>query len=144
MGEDVKENFVRPSPHFADMTSDRLLVAVDPDVRLPFVAVDDIGAAAAAAFAEPERFHGAALELAGDVLTFREAAQVLSEVLSADIAPPDGPEHVAMDGPMAPLFQAQRHMSAHPAPARPEVVAELGLARTSFRDWAEATLRGRA
>ncbi|WP_203595994.1 NmrA family NAD(P)-binding protein [Actinomadura bangladeshensis] len=80
------------------MTSDRLLVAVDPDVRLPFVARDDIGAAAAAAFAEPERFHGAELELAGDVLSFREAAQALSEVLSADIVPPDGPEHVAMDG----------------------------------------------
>src|SRR5690606_14249557 len=55
------ENFVRPSFYFADMTSDRLLVGVDPDARLPFVAVEDIGAAAAAAFAEPRRFHGVEL-----------------------------------------------------------------------------------
>jgi uncharacterized protein YbjT (DUF2867 family) len=138
------ENFVRPSVYFAGMTSDRLLVAVDPDVRLPFVAVDDIGAAAAAAFAEPERFHGAELELAGDVLSFHEAAQTLSEVLAADIVPPVGPEQVPAEGPMAALFQAQRHMSAHPAPARPAVAAEWGLPTTSFREWAEAVLRGRS
>lgn len=138
------QNFVRPSVYFADMTSDRLLVAVDPDVRLPFVAVDDIGAAAAAAFAEPERFHGAELELAGDVLSFRDAALILSEVQSAAITSPAGPEQVPAEGPLAALFQAQRHMSAHPAPARPEVAAALGLPATTFRDWAEAALSGGA
>lgn len=132
------ENFLRPSFYFADMTSDRLLVAVDPDVRLPFVAVDDIGTAAAAAFAEPGRFHGIELELAGDALSFREAAQVLSQALGTTIELPASPDEVPADGPMAAFFQGQRYMSAHPAPARPELAADLGLPTTPFHRWAMA------
>ncbi|MFI6798191.1 NmrA/HSCARG family protein [Streptosporangium canum] len=137
------ENFIRPSFYFADMTSDRLLVGVDPDVRLPFVAVDDIGAAAAAAFAEPRRFHGVELELAGDVLCFRTTARVLSEVLEATIELPVSPEHALADGLVTGLFQAQQYMSAHPAPARPEFAANLGIPVTAFHQWAKTTLRGR-
>ncbi|RKT54412.1 NmrA/HSCARG family protein [Saccharothrix australiensis] len=137
------ENFVRPSPYFADMTSNRLAVAVDPDVAHPFVAVDDIGAAAAAAFAEPERFHAVELELAGDVLSFRDAAQVLSRTVGTDIEPPPGPERVRAEGVHMAFFQAQQHMSAHPAPARPEFAAHLGVPTTTFADWATKTLRDR-
>ncbi|MFD7656241.1 NmrA/HSCARG family protein [Actinosynnema sp. NPDC059797] len=133
------ENFVRPSPYFADLTSNRLAVAVDLDVALPFVAVDDIGTAAAAAFAEPERFHGVELELAGDVLSFRDAAHVLSRVLGTDVELPSGPDHVRAEGLPAALFQAQRHMSAHPAPARPRFAAHVGVPTTSFADWAANT-----
>ncbi|GAA1329824.1 NmrA/HSCARG family protein [Saccharothrix algeriensis] len=138
------ENFVRPSPYFADMTSNRLVVAVDLDVAHPFVAVDDIGAAAAAAFAEPERFHGVELELAGDVLSFREAAQALSRALGTDIELPPGPEHVPAEGPLRAFFQAQQHMSAHPAPARPQFAARMGVPTTTFTGWARGTLRNRS
>ncbi|GAA4670798.1 NmrA family NAD(P)-binding protein [Amycolatopsis dongchuanensis] len=133
------ENFVRPSVYFAELTSDRLHVAADLDVRLPFVAVADIGAAAAAVFARPHRFHGAELELAGDVLSFREAARILSEVLGTTIELPASP--VPAEGPLAALLQGQQHMSAHPAPARPEFATRLGLPVTTFRRWAETTLR---
>lgn len=136
------ENFVRPSFYFADMTSDRLLVGVDPDARLPFVAVEDIGAAAAAAFAEPRRFHGVELELAGDVLSFRTAAQVLSEVLGVTIELPASPEQALADGLVMGLFQAQQYMSTHPAPARPAFAANLGISVTAFRQWAEIALGG--
>ncbi|WP_434444043.1 NmrA family NAD(P)-binding protein [Lentzea sp. E54] len=132
------ENFLRPSFYFADMTSDRLLVAVDPDVRLPFVAVDDIGRAAAAVFAEPERFHRVELELAGDVLSFRAAAQMLSQAFGTTIELPASPDDVPADGPLAAFFQGQRYMSAHPAPAHPEFAIELGVATTPFRRWAMA------
>ncbi|MBF6173794.1 NmrA family NAD(P)-binding protein [Nocardia blacklockiae] len=40
-----------------------------PDHPVQMIAVDDIGVLAARAFAEPERFHGRTLELAGDALT---------------------------------------------------------------------------
>ncbi|WP_199442105.1 NmrA/HSCARG family protein [Umezawaea beigongshangensis] len=133
------ENFVRPSFYFAGGTSDRLLVAVDPDVRLPFVALDDIGAAAAAAFADPERFHRVELELAGDVLSFRDAAVVLSEVLGTTVELPASPEHARAEGLMAEFSLSQQHMSAHPAPAQPEMATALGLPTTSFREWARAT-----
>ena len=93
------ENFVRPSVYFADMSSDRLLFAADPDVRLSFVAVADIGTAATAAFAESWRFHGLELELAGDVLSFREAAGILSDVLGTAIELPARP--VPVEGHLA-------------------------------------------
>lgn len=134
------ENFVRPSFYFADMTSDRLLVGVDPDAQLPFVTVDDIGTAAAAAFAEPRRFHGTELELAGDVLSFRDIAQVLSQVLAADIELPLSPESARAEGLMTELFQAQQYMSTHPAPARPKSAAALGIPMTTFHEWAQITL----
>ncbi|MFD0888392.1 NmrA family NAD(P)-binding protein, partial [Streptosporangium algeriense] len=137
------ENFIRPSFYFADMTSDRLLVAIDPDARIPFIAVDDIGAAAAAAFAEPRRFHGVELELAGDVLSFRTAARILSEVLGETIELPASPEHARASGLMTEFFLSQRYMSAHPAPARPEFAANLGIPLTAFHQWAKTTLRGR-
>lgn len=137
------ENFVRPSFYFADMTSDRLFVAVDLDVAHPFVAVRDVGSAAAAAFAQPRRFHGVELELAGDILSFRDAAQILSRVLAADIELPAGPERLRAQGLAPALFQAQQYMSAHPAPARPEFAANLDVPTTTFDRWARTTPLGR-
>ncbi|MBB5960622.1 uncharacterized protein YbjT (DUF2867 family) [Saccharothrix tamanrassetensis] len=138
------ENFVRPSPYFADMTSNRLVVAGDPDVAHPFVAVDDIGTAAAAAFADPERFHGVELELAGDVLSFRDAAQILSRELGTDIELAPSPEPARAQGLLTALFQSQQHMSAHPAPARPKFAAHLGIPTTTLADWARNTLSTRS
>lgn len=135
------ENFVRPSFYFAGGDSDRLLVAVDPDVPQPFVAVADIGAAAAAAFADPARFHGVELELAGERLTFRTAAKILSEVLGTTIELPDSPEDAAAQGLMPEFVLSQRYVSAYPAPAHPEAARALGLPTTTFADWATTTLR---
>jgi uncharacterized protein YbjT (DUF2867 family) len=54
--------------------------ALRPDVTLQMIAVDDIGAFAALAFAKPEQFVGKAMEIAGDEMTLPEAAEVLSRV----------------------------------------------------------------
>lgn len=51
----------------------------NPGHRLQVIAVDDIGAFAALAFADPGRFHGAVLELAGDELTPAAAAAAITE-----------------------------------------------------------------
>jgi uncharacterized protein YbjT (DUF2867 family) len=130
------ENFVRPSFYYAGWTSDRLLVALDPDIPQAFVAVTDIGAAAAAAFAAPERFDRVELELAGDVLTFREATRILSETWGTPITLPDSPAQARAEGLMPELVLAQEHQNAYPAPARPESVRALGLPTTTFREWA--------
>ncbi|MBF6175361.1 NmrA/HSCARG family protein [Nocardia blacklockiae] len=135
------ENFVRPSFYWAEGDSDRLLVAVDPDVPQPFVAVDDIGAAAAAAFADPERFHRVELELAGERLTFRTAARVLSDVLGTAIELPASPEDAAAQGLMREFVLSQRYMSAHPAPAHPQAAHDLGLSTTTFAEWVATSMR---
>ncbi|MGW5359047.1 NmrA/HSCARG family protein [Actinopolymorpha pittospori] len=55
-----------------------LATAIAPDVRQALIALDDIGAVAALAFADPDRFRGQALELAGDALTPPEIAAAVT------------------------------------------------------------------
>jgi uncharacterized protein YbjT (DUF2867 family) len=57
-----------------------LVVAMPPNVPLQMIAVDDIGAFVAKAFADPEAYKGKAIELAGDAVTFPEVAKILSNV----------------------------------------------------------------
>jgi uncharacterized protein YbjT (DUF2867 family) len=52
-----------------------LTQALHPQTRLQMIAVEDIGAFAALAFAHPETFLGQAVEIAGDALTPSEIAQ---------------------------------------------------------------------
>lgn len=52
-----------------------------PETRLQMIAVDDIGGLTAALFAQPQRFIGTALEIAGDELTMPEAAARLAAAL---------------------------------------------------------------
>ncbi|MGH9704319.1 MAG: NmrA/HSCARG family protein [Candidatus Acidiferrales bacterium] len=53
---------------------------LDPDRTLQQIAVQDIGVFAAMAFADPAKWIGRAIELAGDELTMNETAAVFSEV----------------------------------------------------------------
>jgi uncharacterized protein YbjT (DUF2867 family) len=52
-----------------------------PETRLQMIAVDDIGGLTAAVFAQPQRFIGTALEIAGDDLTMPDAAARLAAAL---------------------------------------------------------------
>jgi uncharacterized protein YbjT (DUF2867 family) len=49
-----------------------------PEHRMQVIAVEDIGVFAAMAFADPDRFHGLTLELAGDELTPAAAAAAIT------------------------------------------------------------------
>jgi uncharacterized protein YbjT (DUF2867 family) len=62
-----------------------LATPYEPDLPLPLVALDDIGALAALAVADPELFRGRTLKLAGDVATPRELARELSRALGAPV-----------------------------------------------------------
>lgn len=53
--------------------------AIAPDTRLDWIAAQDIGAFAAAAFADPERFHGQEIDLAGDTVTLPDLAAKLTK-----------------------------------------------------------------
>ncbi|MEV0385590.1 NmrA/HSCARG family protein [Nonomuraea sp. NPDC050643] len=134
------ENLVYPSFYYADGKPDHLLIAIDPEVPQPFVAVDDIGATAAAAFAGPERFDGVELELAGDLLTFREVAAILSDVLGRPVTLPADPSEAQAAGLLSAFVESQRYISLHPAPARPEFAHALSIPTTTLADWARATL----
>ncbi|MEV6768141.1 NmrA/HSCARG family protein [Nocardia sp. NPDC051030] len=64
----------RPQRHGDELV---LALAVDPDVPMPLIAIEDIGKFAAIAFDRPEEFLGQAVGLAGDVLTPNQIAETL-------------------------------------------------------------------
>jgi uncharacterized protein YbjT (DUF2867 family) len=69
------EDFVSPARFFQDGS---LNVPWHDDLVMQLIAIDDTGAFAALAFADPENYLGAALEITGDRLTAPEIADALS------------------------------------------------------------------
>ncbi|MEG8178430.1 NmrA/HSCARG family protein [Nocardia terpenica] len=62
-----------------------LRTPVAPHVRQQFVALADIGAFAALALADPERFRGRTLDLVGDAVTPPEAAAAIGAALGREV-----------------------------------------------------------
>ncbi|MCA1225276.1 NmrA family NAD(P)-binding protein [Saccharopolyspora sp. 6M] len=119
-----------------------LVSVLKPDTRLSLIATADIGAAAAAAIAEPTRFREVELELAGDFLPMERIAEVLSGALGIPLTAPDMTEAEALAAGMPGMGATHDYLNAVGQPARPEFAAELGLPTTSFEVWAAAHLRG--
>ena len=71
----------------AQRTDEGLIVPVplSDTTRLQMIAVDDVAAIAALVFAQPERYLGTAFDVAGDELTFPEAAAVVSAGLGEPV-----------------------------------------------------------
>jgi len=130
------ENFLPPAYFYAKGSTDRILVAYDLDVPQAFVAVDDIGAAAAAAFADPERFDSVELELASERLSFREAVATLARVWGRALTVTETPEEAVAEGLSEVFVHSQTYLSAHPSPAFPEYARALGVPTTSLESWA--------
>ena len=76
----LMENLLRPAV-LADLRRGRFRRALPPDRKLAMVAAADLGGFAALAFDRPEAFAGRRIDIAGDELSGREAARVLSAEL---------------------------------------------------------------
>lgn len=113
-----------------------LVSVLNPETRLSLVAVDDIGAAAAAAIAAPERFDRVELELAGDHLSMTEIAETLSRVLGTPLSAPDMTEAHALAAGMPPMGASHAWLNVAGQPGRPEFAGVLGVPVTSFATWA--------
>ncbi|GAB3836251.1 Rossmann-fold NAD(P)-binding domain-containing protein [Dactylosporangium cerinum] len=137
------ENFLPSAAYlFPRGVEGGLVTVLRPQTRLSLVAVDDIGRAAAAAVAEPERFHRVELELASDHLTMAQIAEVLSRALGVELTAPDltEPEAVAAGMPVWAGVSHER-INVTGQPARPEFARALGIPLTTFEEWAAARLR---
>ncbi|MET8405232.1 NmrA family NAD(P)-binding protein [Streptomyces sp900116325] len=136
------ENF-RPSAAimFPRGVEGGLVSLLKPATRLSLIAVDDIGTAAAAAIAAPERFDRIELELAGDLLTMTDIAAVLSHALGTELTAPDMTEEEAIAAGMPGMGFAQARINEESQPARPEFARDLGLPLTTFKAWARDHLR---
>ncbi|MFC7205193.1 NmrA/HSCARG family protein [Haloferax namakaokahaiae] len=69
----------------ADIEAGRLSLPVSPETVLHLVDSDDVGRAAAAAFADPARFLGESFELVGDALTLSEVATTFADALARPV-----------------------------------------------------------
>ncbi|TDC94224.1 NmrA family NAD(P)-binding protein [Actinomadura sp. 7K507] len=121
-----------------------LVSVLNPGTRLSLVAVDDIGAAAAAAVAEPGRFDGVELELASEHLSMTEIAEVLSRVLGRHLPAPDMTEEEAFAAGMPAMGAGHEWLNVAPQPGRPEYARALGIPLTSFDAWARKHMRADA
>jgi uncharacterized protein YbjT (DUF2867 family) len=136
------ENFLPSMAFLFPRGLDGGLVSVlHPKTRLSLVAVEDIGSAAAAAVAEPERFDGVELELAGDFLSMSEIAEVLSGALGRRLEAPDMDEREALAAGMPAMGASHEWMNDVSQPARPEFARALGLPLTDFATWAKRHMR---
>lgn len=118
-----------------------LVSVLKPDTWLSLAAVADIGRAAAAAIAEPERFDRVELELASDYLSMTEIAEVLSEALGTPLSAPDMTEEQAVAAGMPPMGASHAFMNVEGQPARPEYARALGIPLTGFGSWARQHMR---
>ena len=75
------ENLLSPMT----LQGDKLVSALEPSTKLQMIASDDIGRFAAAAFADPQKWSGAAVELAGDALTMPDAARTVGKILGRTV-----------------------------------------------------------
>jgi uncharacterized protein YbjT (DUF2867 family) len=60
--------------------------AIAPDTGIDWIAAKDIGAFAAAAFADPERFHGHEISLAAETATLPEAAAKITKATGKQVS----------------------------------------------------------
>ncbi|MGK5533599.1 NmrA family NAD(P)-binding protein [Streptomyces sp. URMC 129] len=118
-----------------------LVSVLKPQTRLSLVAVDDIGRAAAAAIAAPERFDGVELELASDYLPMTQIAEILSRALGTPLSAPDMTEAEALAAGMPPMAAAHDRLNVVGQPARPQYARNLGIPLTSFEEWTQRHLK---
>jgi uncharacterized protein YbjT (DUF2867 family) len=135
------ENLTGWSYLFGDWSSGTIITGFAADTRISWIAVEDIGEAAAIALTEPGRFDGMDVELAGEMLTMTETAEILSQVTGRTIsAPVLTPQQAVERGMLPAMVNGVERINENGTPARPEHVRALGLPTTDFRTWARRTL----
>lgn len=117
-----------------------LVTVVKPGTMMSLVAVADIGAAAAAAITEPERFNKVELELASDYLSMTEIAEVLTRVLGVSLSAPDMTVEQAIAAGMPPMGAGHELHNVVGQPGRPQYARDLGIPLTSFEEWARQVM----
>ncbi|MEV0917554.1 NmrA family NAD(P)-binding protein [Streptomyces sp. NPDC049967] len=131
------ENFLPSSAFLFPRGIEGGLVSVlHPETRLSLVAVDDIGAAAAAAVADPSTFNRVELELASDHLSMTQIAEVLSRALGTHLPAPDMTETQAKAAGMPGPGASHEYLNVAEQPGRPQYARDLGIPLTTFETWA--------
>jgi uncharacterized protein YbjT (DUF2867 family) len=137
----MMENFIAPkvAMMFPELHTGEIATHITPDTVFATVATADVGAAAAAAIVDPDRFAGAEIELAGDATTVPKIAQLISRATGRSVKARTLPAPPADQQRDMPSF-ADTQVWANDVGylARPAMMRAYGLEPTSFADWAAA------
>ncbi|MFC8704859.1 NmrA family NAD(P)-binding protein [Streptomyces anulatus] len=132
------ENFLPPRRDYMapELPHGKLVTAMSPQTELALICAYDLGAAVAAAVAEPDRFHEAEVDLAGDALTYPQMADVLSQATGREITTDfiSLEEKTQRSGASAAFGDRWNDRVGYPA--RPHHAAAYDLATTTFAQWA--------
>jgi uncharacterized protein YbjT (DUF2867 family) len=141
----IMEDFLPPksSALFAELAQAHIALAIAPYRKIALIAADDLAAATVAALTDPDKFRDAEIEMAGDLLTMGEIAQILSDATGTPITW----ETISMDevlsrGQSPSLLHTYRLLDGPGYPARPHHMERYGLLPTRFREWAMAHSSG--
>ncbi|GAB3665443.1 NmrA/HSCARG family protein [Nocardioides korecus] len=139
------ENFLptRRDIQFNVVTERELVLSTSPDTVMALTNADDLGAAVAAAVADPDKFQHAEIDLAGDALTFPDIVDTLSASSGRELSV----AFISRDeqaGRLAPRFgdlaevlaDSQEWQGRVGYPARPDHAAAYGLPTTTLKQWA--------
>ncbi|WP_326691673.1 MULTISPECIES: NmrA family NAD(P)-binding protein [unclassified Streptomyces] len=135
------ENFLSPSLLLPHGPEGGLVTVLKPGTEISLIAVADIGAAAAAAFADPERFDGVELELAGECLPMTRITEVLSHALGVELSAPSMTADEARVAGTLDLTGGHEWLNVVGQPARPAHAQAYGVPLTGFEEWAKTHLR---
>lgn len=135
----MMDNFASPKAAwmFPDLACGEIRTAVRDDTPIVLVAAEDIGQAAVAAIEDPDRFGGAAIELAGDLQTLPQIAATLSRVMGKPVtAHTCGADQLIAAGQHTGWVRMQEWMNVANYSARPNIMERWGLLPTRFAQWA--------
>lgn len=134
----MMDNFLAPKAAFMfpSLASGRLRTALAEDTRLDLVAAADVGRFAAAAFAEPDRFHGKDIDLAAEALTMTEVAERISDAAKVAVSATTlSPAEAIAAGVFPGVAQSQDWANVEGYKVDLDRVASNGIPLEHFADW---------
>ncbi|MCY1141446.1 NmrA/HSCARG family protein [Actinoplanes sp. Pm04-4] len=132
-------NFLPPRSQWIWPSLQRSIIetAVKADTTLDLIDAIDIGRFAAAAFADPRRFNGQEIDLAGDALTPVEIAAILSEATGKTVAYAHlTAEDAKAQGRIPAVVVSEEWNNVEGYRVDMAKVDSFGMKRTSFADFA--------
>ncbi|MGF6789640.1 NmrA family NAD(P)-binding protein [Paraburkholderia sp. 35.1] len=124
---------------FPHLRESLLLSALLPDARLDWIAADDVGALAASALNDPQRWHGETVPLASERLTMSEVANRLGNVLGAQINVSHvSPDEARAKGLAPGWVNAQEWINAVGYRVDIDSLSKRGVQLTPMVDWIDA------
>ncbi len=136
----MMENFIPPKAGwmFPQLSHGVVGTAIGKGVKLDLVAASDVGRFAAAAFADPHRFHGQDIDLAAESLDMDTIAAAIAKVTGKPVvAKSMSPEEAVAAGNHAGLVSSQEWASVEGYKVDIARAKSFGIALETFAEWAQ-------